>query len=106
MLALILSCAGPADTAAAGCWSRDDADCDGVVSLWDCDDNDPGVGLPDRYYPDNDADGYGVWLGAAGHCTDPGAGWVACLGLDWDLNPCPEMDCNDNDPDVGPCADY
>tara|TARA_R110000824_G_scaffold125125_1_gene284032 strand:- start:243 stop:569 length:327 start_codon:yes stop_codon:yes gene_type:complete len=100
---LLLACLSPElITSAVDCDRSSDVDCDGIIGLWDCDDTDPDIGVPDRYYPDEDMDGYGVWDGAIGACEHPGDGWVDCLGLTWDLEPCPEMDCDDTDPDIGP----
>lgn len=104
MLLFLLACGGmdTGELAALEECRAEDADCDGIVQPWDCDDDDPSIGVPDRYYPDKDGDGYGVWLGALGACEHPGAGYVDCLGLDWDGNACPEMDCDDSDPTIGP----
>jgi hypothetical protein len=105
MLWILMACAGMdsgGELVALEECSDGDADCDGIVLPWDCDDSDPAVGVPDRYYPDQDGDGYGVWLGALGACEHPGVGFVDCLGRDWDGNACPEMDCDDLDPAIGP----
>mgnify|MGYP003153123907 FL=1 len=100
MLLFLLSCA-PEQPSEVDCWRSIDVDCDGVIQPYDCDDTDPEITVPDRYYPDLDGDGFGVWLGAEGFCEDPGPGWVDCLGVDWHGNECPEQDCDDTDPDIG-----
>jgi hypothetical protein len=104
MLLLLLACDAmdTGELAELEACRVEDADCDGVVIPWDCDDSDPEIGVPDRYYPDKDGDGFGVWLGAIGACSHPGDGYVDCLGRDWDGNACPEMDCDDSDPEIGP----
>ena len=47
---------------------RLDRDRDGILAALDCDDADPGVGAPSRWYRDGDGDGYG----------DPGAVTESC----------------------------
>lgn len=105
MLLPLLACFSPhLDSANVEHVSDGDHDGDGVIVPWDCDDTDPVIGVPARYYPDDDGDGYGVWLGAIGACEHPGPGWVDCLGRTWDGESCPEQDCDDTDPNVGPCG--
>jgi hypothetical protein len=69
-----------------------DEDGDGIEARADCDDQDPALATPSRYYEDADGDGYGNAESAKIRCG-PSEGWVA-----------DQTDCDDNDPATHPGA--
>lgn len=70
-------------------------DVDGDDHLWpdDCDDNDPTLTVPQKWYPDEDGDGFGVEDNFEEACFAP-EGTVTTVG-----------DCDDTDASVYPNAD-
>ncbi|TVQ90680.1 MAG: hypothetical protein EA397_11830, partial [Deltaproteobacteria bacterium] len=71
-----------------------DDDGDGVSWLFDCDDQDDGVGVPSFYYPDVDGDGFGD-----AHADPEGPG---CPPPGFVTN---NLDCDDKNPDINPDAE-
>jgi predicted outer membrane repeat protein len=67
-----------------------DADGDGLISMWDCDDTDATVQMY-SVYADVDGDGYG----------DPAVTDMGCPGIGWSLD---STDCDDSDATVSPGA--
>ena len=68
-----------------------DADNDGIHVLYDCDDYDPAVGNPPRYYADEDADGFG-------DCNSP---YPSCEPLDGFVREDVGCDCHDGFAEIG-----
>jgi len=74
----------------------EDADSDGYLSIYDCDDTDPALNPDTLWYVD--ADGDSISSGSTlTQCADPGADWY--LSGDLDAN---TGDCDDTDPGVYP----
>jgi len=77
--------------------SEIDQDADGVSIVYDCDDNDPSVGLPELRYLDYDGDGYGTATVVQEVCGEL-AGWVTddtdCDDLLADVHPGGTEVCN------------
>jgi hypothetical protein len=111
LLSLLMACSGGDDDSTP---APVDADDDGFTVDEDCDDNDPqaapgleevcdGIdnncdkrvdeGLMVTYYADFDRDGYG----------DPEHPYARCMAGDGFVTN--KDDCDDDDPDVGPCKD-
>lgn len=69
-----------------------DADGDGIQAMADCDDDNPDLATPSRFYEDADLDGFGNAKSAKLACG-PSEGWVE-----------DQTDCNDQDTNTHPGA--